>query len=87
MLPSSHERNKNGTRVWMVTDGREKGSQEWVKAAVYRTEESSGATRVSMREVEGTEEFRVVVPHQTKASPHGQQVRQAVGRTASTSTA
>ncbi|CEM01674.1 unnamed protein product [Vitrella brassicaformis CCMP3155] len=74
MLPSSHERYKNGTRVWMVTAKREKGTQEWVTADVYRTEETNGATRVSMREVEGTEEFTVVVPHQAKASPHGQQV-------------
>ncbi|CEM01666.1 unnamed protein product [Vitrella brassicaformis CCMP3155] len=72
MLPSSHERYTTGTRVWMVTT--KKGRQEWVKADVYRTEETSGATRVSMREVEGTEEFTVKVPHQPKASPHGRQV-------------
>jgi len=74
VVASSHERYKKGTRVWMVTDGREKGKQEWVKAVVYRTEEeTSGATAVSMREVAGREEFRVVVPHQAKTSPHRQQ--------------
>ncbi|CEL95905.1 unnamed protein product [Vitrella brassicaformis CCMP3155] len=76
MLPSSHERYKTGTRVWMVTANREKGKQVYVKADVYRTEETGLATRVSMREVEGTEVFAVVVPHQAKALPHGQQTHE-----------
>jgi len=73
ILPSSHGRYENGTRVWMVTAKRDKGKQEWVKADVYHTEGTSGGTRVSMREVEGREEFIMVVPHQPKASPHGLQ--------------
>ncbi|CEM16640.1 unnamed protein product [Vitrella brassicaformis CCMP3155] len=76
MVPSSHERYKTGTRVWMVTANREKGGQEWVKADVYRTEETGGGTRVSMREVAGREVFTVVVPHQANTSPHGQQVHE-----------
>jgi len=76
MLPSSHERYKTGTRVWMVTANREKGQQVYVKADVYRTEETGGRTRVSMREVEGREDFTVVVPHQATASPHGHQMHE-----------
>jgi len=69
VVPSSRDRCQTGTRVWMVTDGREKGRQEWVKADVYRTEESIKGLRVSVREVGGrNEEFTVMVPHQTRAS-------------------
>ncbi|CEM38964.1 unnamed protein product [Vitrella brassicaformis CCMP3155] len=74
MPPSSRERYKTGTRVWMMTANREKGEQEWVKADVYRTEETGGGTRVSMREVEGRENFVVVVPREANTSPHRQQV-------------
>ncbi|CEM02487.1 unnamed protein product [Vitrella brassicaformis CCMP3155] len=76
MLPSSHERYKTGTRVLLTSSTRRGANKSyvWLKADVYRTEEAGGATRVSMREIEGTEEFTVVVPHQAKASPHGQQV-------------
>jgi len=63
--------------VWMVTAGREKGEQEWVVAAVYRTEETNEGTALRMREVDGRhEEFRVVVPHHKNRSPHAQQVHE-----------
>ncbi|CEM36820.1 unnamed protein product [Vitrella brassicaformis CCMP3155] len=67
-------RYKEGSRVQMVTSGREKGKQRWVKADVYRLDQTSGAAKVSMREVGGREEFRLVVPHsKTNTSPHDQQ--------------
>ncbi|CEL91920.1 unnamed protein product [Vitrella brassicaformis CCMP3155] len=68
-------RYKEGSRVLMVTNGREKGKQRWVKADVYRIEEGSGRTALHMREVGGQhEEFKVLVPHsKTPASPHDQQ--------------
>ncbi|CEM32625.1 unnamed protein product [Vitrella brassicaformis CCMP3155] len=68
-------RYKQGSRVLMVTNWREKGKQRWVKADVYRIEEGSGRTALHLREVGGhREEFKVLVPHsKTKTSPHGQQ--------------
>ncbi|CEM25072.1 unnamed protein product [Vitrella brassicaformis CCMP3155] len=57
-------RYREGSRVQTVTNEREKGKQRWVKADVYRIEESSGRTAVYMREVGGhREEFEVMVPH------------------------
>ncbi|CEM30277.1 unnamed protein product [Vitrella brassicaformis CCMP3155] len=57
-------RYREGSRVQMVTNEREKGKQRWVKADVYRIDESSGRTAVYMREVGGhREEFKVMVPH------------------------
>ncbi|CEM04235.1 unnamed protein product [Vitrella brassicaformis CCMP3155] len=79
-LPSSHERYKKGTRVWMVTNKREKGKQEWVTAAMARTEDVGGATKVYMTEkemVDGRrEQLVVVVPDMAKTSPHGPQVHE-----------
>ncbi|CEL99772.1 unnamed protein product [Vitrella brassicaformis CCMP3155] len=75
MASSAPCRYKEGSRVQMVTNGREKGKQRWVKADVYRIEEGSGRTALHLREVGGhQEELKQVVPHsKTTTSPHGQQ--------------
>ncbi|CEL94569.1 unnamed protein product [Vitrella brassicaformis CCMP3155] len=68
---------QEGSRVWVVTEKREEGEQEWVKADVYRID---GRT-VYFREVGGGEGFKVTVP--TKTIPPTELTPHAVCETAS----
>ncbi|CEM16570.1 unnamed protein product [Vitrella brassicaformis CCMP3155] len=62
--------DQKGSRVWVVTEKRDEGEQEWVKADVYRID---GRT-VYFREVGGGEDFKVTVPTKTipptELTPH-----------------
>ncbi|CEL93421.1 unnamed protein product [Vitrella brassicaformis CCMP3155] len=64
---SSAGRYREGTRV-LLTSGTRRGANEsyvWLKADVYRIEETSKGSLLFMREVGGREEFKQVVPHRT----------------------
>ncbi|CEL95668.1 unnamed protein product [Vitrella brassicaformis CCMP3155] len=67
-------RYKEGTRV-LLTSKTRRGANDsyvWIKADVYRTEETSRGTAIRMREVGGRGEKFKVVPRETNTLPHGQ---------------
>ncbi|CEM28313.1 unnamed protein product [Vitrella brassicaformis CCMP3155] len=59
-------RYRVGSRVLMVSERRRDDKFQWVEAEVYKLEPTAGGTRVFMREVGGTEEFKRVVPNATR---------------------